>query len=37
MLSEEVLNASLDDGNAAVEAKGLRTPGGLTYQHDART
>lgn len=29
MLSEEVFNASLDDGNAEVEAKGLRTPGGL--------
>ena len=29
MLSEEVFNASLDDGNAEVEAKGLRTLGGL--------
>ena len=29
MFSEEVFNASLDDGHAAVEAKGLRTPGGL--------
>ena len=29
MLSEEVLNASLDDGNAGVEAQGLRTLGGI--------
>jgi hypothetical protein len=29
MLSEEVFNASLDDGNADVEAKGLRTLGGF--------